>query len=125
MVDEPETPRARAALNSVAVVATTAVSYVESRAALARMHAGRRLDERDLREARHVLDEVWLDLLTVPTDDALLADAAALSDQHALRGYDAVQLAAAGAVRTADELRFVCFDRELNDAAEAIGLEVA
>ena len=62
--------------------------------------------------------------------DSLISDAIRLSDIHTLRGYDAVQLAAAlvanGArvSRGLSPLTFVSADAELNIAAQAEGLAV-
>jgi hypothetical protein len=55
----------------------------------------------------------------------LLRQAALLADTHALRGYDAVQLAAALDVRLqVPMLTLVSADDELNAAATAEGLPV-
>lgn len=62
--------------------------------------------------------------------DSIISDAIRLSDLHALRGYDAIQLAAA--LETNSErisrgiapLTFVSADAELNSAAQAEGLAV-
>ena len=56
-----------------------------------------------------------------------LKDAAALADDHVLRAYDSVHLAAAEAVSilTRDvEFRFAVFDVRLRRAATALGLAV-
>lgn len=105
-------------------VATCAISYVEARAAFARMRAGRRIDDRAHGSSRRQLADLWLDLLTVAVDDELLASAAALADEHSLRGYDSVQLAAAATLTAADSVGFLCWDAELNAAARAVGLTV-
>ena len=56
---------------------------------------------------------------------ALLQRAAQLADTHALRGYDAVQLAVALDVHARDQaLVLVSADAELNAAATAAGLRV-
>ena len=56
---------------------------------------------------------------------ALLKRAAQLADTHALRGYDAVQLAVALDVHARDQaLVLVSADAELNAAATAEGLRV-
>jgi hypothetical protein len=57
----------------------------------------------------------------------VVEDAARLTGVHGLRAYDAVQLATARAVRTADPdaTRFVAFDRTLRDAAAADGFSLA
>jgi predicted nucleic acid-binding protein len=106
-------------------VASSDVSYVESRAALARMQTGGRIAPRTARDARRVLDEIWLDLLRIPPDDELLATAAELADEHSLRGYDSIQLASALVVEQAGVSTFVCWDAELAGAAERAGLRTA
>lgn len=112
-------------MSEAAVVATSEISYVEARAAIARMRAGGRIGTGESRSARHLLDDVWLDLLSVPPDDELLATAAELADAHSLRGYDSVQLAAATTLQAADDVTFACWDVELRTAAERVGLTVA
>jgi predicted nucleic acid-binding protein len=125
VIDEQGTPQTRAAVDGASVVATSDVSYVEARAALARMRAGGRIGANATRGARRRLDDIWLDLLSVPPDDELLARAADLADEHSLRGYDSVQLAAATTLRTAADVTFVCWDAELRAAAQDVGLAVA
>jgi len=62
--------------------------------------------------------------------DSLISEAIRLSDRHTLRGYDAVQLAAALEAngerisRGLSPLTFVSADTELNDAAQAEGLAI-
>ena len=64
----------------------------------------------------------------VEVNESLVSRAMTLAERHTLRGYDAVQLAAAlelQAVRTALSLpaiTFVCADNQLNNAAGAEGL---
>jgi predicted nucleic acid-binding protein len=125
VVDEHGTDRTREAVSKASIVATSDVSYVEARAALARMHAGGRIGANAARTARRYLDDIWLDLLSIPPDDELLARAADLADEHSLRGYDSVQLAAATALRSAGGVTFACWDVELRAAAEDVGLAVA
>lgn len=125
VVDEPGTDATRAAVSEADVIATSDVSYVEARAALARMRAGKRIGASASRDARRVLDEIWLDLLAVPPDDELLARAADLADEHSLRGYDSLQLAAATTLLAAGQVTFACWDEELRAAAEDVGLAIA
>lgn len=60
----------------------------------------------------------------------ILTQAAQLAETHALRGYDAVQLAAALALQTARQaagisaITFISADQELNAAAVQEGLAV-
>lgn len=57
---------------------------------------------------------------------ALLGDAATLADQHELRAYDAVQLAAALELNRVSQggVVLVSADKELNEAAKAEGLVI-
>lgn len=125
IVDERGTRQTRKVVGEAAAVATSDISYVEARAALARMRAGGRIGANATRAARGVLDEIWLDLLSVPADDELLAMAAELADEHSLRGYDSVQLAAATSLQRAGDVTFACWDLELRAAAQDVGLAVA
>jgi len=62
----------------------------------------------------------------VATTNEILERAAALCATHALRAYDAVQLASALAAREADPefVGFAVFDHDLRDAAAQLGLTV-
>jgi len=54
----------------------------------------------------------------VDVNDPLVRRAGALAERHGLRGYDAVQLAAALDLRAADApVEFLSFDSRLNRAA--------
>lgn len=125
MVDEEGSRETREAVSGAAAVATSDISYVEARAALARMRAGGRIGGRAAKTARQLLDEIWLDLLSVAPEDELLARAADLADRHSLRGYASMQLAAATSLCRAGEVRFACWDAELRAAASDVGLTVA
>lgn len=99
------------------------LTYVEARAALAaRRRASRRGRQQFLR-ARVELDERWR-LLEIVEFDALLAQVAALaSEQHALRGADAVHLASAATLGSG--VAMVTLDGALRRASLAAGLDVA
>ena len=68
----------------------------------------------------------WPQLRIVELTPEIAEAAAAFAELHALRAYDAVQLAAAQDVALAVEerVRFGCFDRRLNRAARSLGLEL-
>jgi uncharacterized protein len=125
VVEETGTSETREIVSEATAVATSDVSYVEARAALARMRAGKRIGASASRAARRLLDEIWLDLLSVPPDDDLLTRAADLADEHSLRGYDSVQLAAATSLQQAGDVTFACWDVELRAAAKDVGLAVS
>jgi hypothetical protein len=104
-----------------AVEVTSAIARRRNPSALAPAVATRLL-----REFQFDLEEQY-QIIRI-TDD-LIARAASLADAHALRGYDAVQLA--GALYVADEARslgtslvLISSDLELNAAAAVEGLVV-
>ena len=77
------------------VVATSLISRAEVAAALAKAARTKVLSEDDARKALRIFAREWPDLARIPVTDALVARAENLAWDHALRGYDAVQLASA------------------------------
>ncbi|HTA67397.1 MAG TPA: type II toxin-antitoxin system VapC family toxin [Bryobacteraceae bacterium] len=83
----------------------------------------------DAQLAKHLLDQFEQHMeskfIKQLMNDALIDVATGLVDRHALRAYDAVQLAGCIALKAnaaGDEPIFVCSDRRLVEAAEAEGL---
>ena len=109
-----------------ATVATSLVTRAEVAAALARAVRVGVLDDVDGRKAQRRFSREWPDLLKVPVTEALVARAESLAWAHGLRGYDAVQLAAALTWQDAlgEEIILATFDRQLWDAAPQAGLRV-
>jgi predicted nucleic acid-binding protein len=104
-------------------VATARIAYAEIAATLARLCRERRLDEtaRDRIYAR--LDGDFNVLSVVEVRAALVRAIPALVMRHPLRGYDAVHLAAALAIRGAGAaVTFWAADTSLTRAARAEGL---
>ncbi len=77
------------------VVATSLVSRAEVAAALAKALRLGFLSEAAARKAQRTFAGEWPDLARIPVTEALVARADTLAWDHALRGYDAVQLASA------------------------------
>lgn len=112
-------------IETARVLVTSRITYAEARAALAR---GRRiglLSASDLRVAVAELDAAFRTHAVVEVTEALVHRAGQLAETHALRGYDAVQLAAAlEASCDEDAVVFATFDRALADAALREGLRL-
>jgi predicted nucleic acid-binding protein len=77
------------------VVATSLVSRAEVAAAFAKAARSGALSDDEARKAQRTFAEDWLDFARLPVTEAVVARAETLAWDHALRGYDAVQLAAA------------------------------
>ncbi len=97
--------------------------YPEARAALAAALRAGRVDLRGLRRAVADLEALTSSMLLIGVDAALAREAGRLTEEHALRGYDAVHLATAlsGADRG---LLIITWDRDLAVAALRCGRAV-
>ena len=117
-VEEAGTPGVVARVEHADAVATVLVTYAEARAALARHRREGGISTADLRRAVRELDRDWRTYNVVDLSDSLVHSAGALAERHALRGYDAVQLAAVLELRSAGApIEFCAFDGRLNRAA--------
>jgi len=125
LVEEDGSKIVERAVRDADVVAALVLTYVEARAALARMRAGGRLEPGDHGVSVRELDRVWEAIAKVPVDAALVTGAAALADRHLLRAYDAMQLAGALELAGAQQPGFACWDGDLRAAALDEGLALA
>ncbi len=107
------------------------ITRVEVAAAIARRLKGGSVAKQDARDALIAFDyDLASRYVPLEISPILLTDAMSLATKHALRGYDAVQLAAALKVNSdllldrLPTLTLVSADSELNDAATAEGLTV-
>lgn len=110
---------------TAAAVATALVSRAEVSAALARAVRMGVLDDEGGRRAQRRFSRDWPDLARVAVTEALVARAETLAWEYGLRGYDAVQLAAALTWResVAEDVILATFDRQLWEAAPEVGLK--
>ena len=123
-VDEQHSPAVRDWAVAAQMLATSRVTYPEAVAALARRHRLGDLSDASLRRASSALERQWPTVAAVELHEALAAE---LALRHALRGPDAIQLAAALTVADAAGMALVAFstfDRQLSQAAQAEGLRV-
>ena len=122
LIDEDGSERAELIWDSADVLASVALVVVEGRAALAAAHRGALLDARQHRRARQSFEALVGALSIVEVTEALIVDAADLAEAEALRGYDALHLAAAV---TVEATVFTSADSELCAAAQRRGLHIA
>ena len=105
-------------VDEATVVATSRVAYAEARAAFARQRREGGFTAGLWRKAVAILDDDWGRYAIVEVSDGVVRMAGRLADRHALRGFDAIHLAAALELRpTRDQIRFGCFDERLSLAA--------
>lgn len=96
---------------------------VEGRAALAAASRAGRLTDPGYEQALGGFGVLCDELYVVAVDSELTQRAAELSEEHSLRGYDAIHLASA--LVLGPETAMVTWDRELARAAGDAGLALA
>ena len=110
-------------VRGAAVVATSAVTYAEARAALASLRREGALTAAKLKSARRELDDQWPSFVSIVATNALCRSAGDLAEQYALKGFDSIHLASfAEVARRAGPLQthFSSFDERLNEAARKL-----
>ncbi|MHB1446176.1 MAG: type II toxin-antitoxin system VapC family toxin [Acidimicrobiales bacterium] len=98
--------------------------YPEARAALAQAQRMARLSSGQLREAVGGFELLFSQLDVIEVSEALASRAGELAESEALRGYDAVHLAALGALGQTDVV-LVSGDDQLCEAGRRQGFRVA
>ena len=124
LVDEPGSERASRLWDVADNVVAMRLIYAEARAALAQATRLGRLAAADLATAIDGLEGLYANLDLLEVDERLVRRAGELAQHHALRGYDAVHLAAAERIRD-DTTVMVAGDRDLCTAARTLGMAVA
>lgn len=108
------------------VIATSLVAYAEARAAFARLKRERPASGKRHRARIEQLDRDWERYARIELAPAVVRSAGDLAEQHGLRGFDAIHLASAKWLESADagDVTFAAFDRRLAEAASAAGMPV-
>jgi len=107
-------------------VATSRVTYVEARVALARRRQAAHLDAASHRAILRELEANWERWIRLDVTEALVRDAARLAETYGLRAYDAVHLASAlvFAARHGGDVAFASWHDRLDAAATREGLKL-
>ncbi len=122
IIDEEGSDRAELIWQAADTLASVSLIVVEARAALAAAHRHGHLTIPEHRRAKATLAILVGDLHLITVTDELLEQAANLAETEALRGYDAVHLAAALSVQA---MLLTSADTALCDAATRRGLHIA
>ena len=121
-VEEPGTARAATIWDEASEVASVVLIKVEGRSALAAARRGRRLSSGGYTKANQAFDTFVNQMTLVGVTELLVERASELAEAFALRGYDAVHLAAAERVSAS---LVTSADRSLCAAAGSLGFHVA
>lgn len=102
-------------------IATAMVSYAEARATFARLLREEQLNEEEHSGIVEALNYRWPTYEKPAVTKSLVHLAGDLAQRYSLRGYDSVQLASASVCNARhQDLRFLAFDGDLNEAAGEI-----
>ena len=124
LIDEDATDRCSRLWNEAERIVSVRLLYPETCAALARAKRMERLTAAQMITATADLDELIEQIDHIELTGELARNAGRLAQEHGLRGYDAVHLAAAVAVADNDAV-LVTGDADLAAAAAARGLAAA
>lgn len=123
-LDEPEADVARDLWDETDLVTVGRIAYPEARAAFASAQRARRITQSELDDVKGRLNRLWTQVQVVELDEPLAFSAGELAEGHALRGFDAVHLAIAIALRD-ESLVVVTWDTDLRRASLDAGLRMA
>lgn len=124
-VEEEGSGPVAAAVEEAGAVVTARIAYAEARAAFARHRREGGLTTGELRRVVERLDHDWPSYGVVELSDTVVRRAGGLAERRALRGFDALHLAAALELRGAGaEVVFLSFDARLTAAARRERLRV-
>jgi len=123
-LDEPDSPVCRALIDRAEAIGTSEIARAEVSAAVAKALRLGLVLRTQAEEALKCFRVEWPDYARVPVTEQLVARADQLAWEQALRGYDAVHLAAALMWRetVAAATLILTYDRELARAARAVGI---
>ena len=116
----------RTLLHEADFVATCMAAYPEVRSALARGFREGLYDEGSHRQKVSVFLRDWSRFQKVALAPDVIFLSGDLAERCALRGFDSIHLASAVSLRekTAETLRFACWDGRLAEAAKQLGFTV-
>jgi predicted nucleic acid-binding protein len=95
LIAEPTSAACRRFWDDADAVVSSRLLYVETAAALAQARRMDRLTGQEHQNSLGLLDRLWAEVDVAEVDEPVVARAAALAHQLALRGYDAVHCASA------------------------------
>lgn len=121
LIAEPTSAACRRFWDDADEVVSSRLLYVETAAALAQARRLDRLTDQEHRTSLQLLDQLWSAVEVAEVDEPLVARAATLAHQLALRGYDAVHCASAEQIDD-EEVVAAAGDQRLLDAWAELGV---
>jgi predicted nucleic acid-binding protein len=126
-VEEEGSSFIRQAVADAETVATSAIAYVEARAAFTCRRREKRFSSVQYGRLIQDLDLDWDSYVLVEVSAAVIRAAATLTERHPLRAYDAVHLASARLLAESlapERFLFASWDDDLERAAKKEGVDL-
>jgi len=125
-VRETMSGKMRTLIDRAEAVATSVVTYAETRATFAHLLRNKSSSDRRHRERTAKLNLDWDKFLRIELSPALVRLSGETAEHYGLRGFDAIHLASALWLRDQSPLAlsFVAFDQRLVEAAKRSGLPI-
>lgn len=123
-IEEQDSSTVCRASKSATLIIVSQITWVEMCAALALKQRTRQIDAPQATTALRELRIEWVRYNKLAIDPILISAAGELALNFGLRAYDSIQLASAQRAhsQTGNTLAFACFDKQLNTAAVALGI---
>jgi predicted nucleic acid-binding protein len=123
-LEEEGSPAVRAVIGQASRLTASLITYAEARAGLARSRRSGTVSSENYRTALERFEDQWTGMAKVEITEELTRHAGDLAERHALRGYDAMHLAAALWTKSIsrEQIWFHSGDANLLSAAAREGL---
>lgn len=125
-VEEPGSLQVEQAAEGAQTMATSMITYVETKAALSRRRRDGSLTVTEHKKLVRDFESDWKKYFVIEASETLIRNAGKFAEVHALRGYDAIQLASAAYLQTTlgEVVTFASWDDRLEAAATRQGLRI-
>lgn len=123
-VEEQHTDTMRRLAKGSTHIVVSQLAWVEMCAGLSLKQRARQVDAPLAQRALAELRAQWARYHKLGVDQEIVSQAGALAQRFGLRAYDSVQLASAQRTHSqaGSGMSFACFDKQLGEAARAIGM---
>lgn len=125
-VDEAYSKQVEQVAGKAEAVASHVLAFVEAHAAFARLFREEAMTENEFVALKSGFVSDWPNYFRIGSSPNIVERAANLAEAFALRAYDSVHLASAVYLQDSlkKKIQFGCFDRKLNQAARALGMQI-
>lgn len=118
-VEEDDSSSIESLVQASTLTATSLIAYAEARSAFARRFREEAFSARQYKRISSSFDKDWQDCLRVRVTEGIVMKAGNLAEKHGLRGFDAIHLSSALALREelSSPVLFSCSDKKLQSAS--------